>query len=131
MLELLGWALRTGAAVLLIAAGAALHAAAPEQSDLGTPASLARIECETEWSRRFLDALRVNPDAALRRQAEFQNRCPAPPRETWDTTTRDRGLMLLAGAFTALLAGLLIASAVRRERIAAETLAALRQRRHD
>jgi hypothetical protein len=128
MLDFLAFALRAAAGAALVAAGIAAWNAAPDPTDRGTSAAVARLACEADWAAREFDAARMNPEAAARRRAEFQNRCPAGPRTTWDAAGRDRALMFGGGALALFVVGTMLASAARRERLAAETLQAIKQR---
>jgi uncharacterized membrane protein YtjA (UPF0391 family) len=129
MTDQAAWFARAAALVVALVAGVTLFAGMPGTEP--PEAQRARIACEGEWLGRFSEAMRINPDAAMRREAEFRNRCGAAPRATWDPPALQRGLILAGVAVVLLLTSIALGSMAKREALAAESLREMKRRRHD
>jgi hypothetical protein len=127
MLDALTTALRIAAGALALGAALSLWNAAPAHRPED---AMRHLLCEAEASERLSRAMTVNPDAAMRRRAEFFAPCGPAPRREWEPQTLRLALMLGGGTLALAILSAILASMARRERLAAETLRELR-RRHD
>jgi hypothetical protein len=131
MTDQAAWFARFAALVVTLVAGVTLFAAMPEREDMMSAAAAERSRCAADALVRFSQALDVNPEAAMRRRAEFDAHCPAPLRTTWEPAGLQRGLILGGVALALLLTSVVLGSMAKREALAEEALREMKRRRHD
>jgi hypothetical protein len=131
MTDQAAWFARFAALVVALVGGVTLFAAMPERENPASREAMERTHCAADALLRFSRAMDVNPEAAMRRRAEFDANCPAPLRTTWEPKATQRGLILGGVALALLLASVVLGSMARREALAEEALREMKRRRHD
>jgi hypothetical protein len=130
MTDQAAWFTRAGALLLAAVAAVMLFGARPEHHAPGSAEARARSICMVNATLAEYSALNASGLAeATRVRLEREARCPPAPRETWEPSGLQRGLMAGAGAIALLVVSLILGSMARREALAEESLREMRRQR--